>query len=246
MSHIVRYGVHVSRDRISEVGVLDKTIVLLDALARPDGPFTLAELVTETGIHRATAHRLLRALQEHALAQIDEYTRWSLGPRLEYLGRRAASGLPLRTAALPTLLALRNETGESVQLYVRQGDTRTCVAAIESPHGLRTIVEVGAVLPLDQGSAGHVLNGEPIGSSGWVASVGEREPGVASVSAPVFDLQGVLRAAVSVSGPIDRVGRAPGVRYGTAVVFAARTIEAAAGWAAPARAASVGPGRPKK
>ncbi len=220
----------MSRDRISEVGVLDKAVVLLDALARPEAPFTLVEIVARTGIHRATAHRLLRALQVHGFAQIDDLTRWSLGSRLQFLGRRAASGLPLRDAAVPILTGLRDKTGESVQLYIRQGDSRVCIVGIESPHGLRTIVEVGAVLPLDQGSAGHVLQGEPLGADGWISSVAEREAGVASVSAPVYDSQGVVRASVSVSGPLERVSRNPGVMYGAEVVAAARSIETAAGW----------------
>jgi DNA-binding IclR family transcriptional regulator len=60
---------------------------------------------------------------------------------------------------------------------------------------------------------------------GWVATVGEREAGVASVSAPVRDEGGAVVAAVSVSGPIERTTRQPGRRYGAAVVRAARRIE---------------------
>jgi DNA-binding IclR family transcriptional regulator len=62
-----------------------------------------------------------------------------------------------------------------------------------------------------------------------VQSVGEREAGVASVSAAVRDRDGRAVAAVSVSGPIERTTRRPGARYGDAVVGAARQIEAAAG-----------------
>ena len=47
---------------------------------------------------------------------------------------------------------------------------------------------------------------------GWAQSAAEREPGVASVSAPVRDGRGTVIAAVSVSGPIDRMGRRPGAR----------------------------------
>src|SRR5699024_11737366 len=45
---------------------------------------------------------------------------------------------------------------------------------------------------------------------GWAQSVGEREPGVASVSAPVRATSGRVVAAVSVSGPIERLSRPPG------------------------------------
>jgi DNA-binding IclR family transcriptional regulator len=98
------------------------------------------------------------------------------------------------------------------------------VAALESPHGLRTIVPVGAALPMDRGSAGRVLSGER-SRHGWVQTVEEREPGVASVSAPVCGPDGGVVAAVSVSGPIERLGRAPGRRHGDAVVHAARSVE---------------------
>jgi DNA-binding IclR family transcriptional regulator len=54
--------------------------------------------------------------------------------------------------------------------------------------------------------------------------VGEREAGVASVSAPILD-RGSIIAAVSVSGPIERTTKHPGRRYGEAVVAAARRIE---------------------
>jgi DNA-binding IclR family transcriptional regulator len=87
-------------------------------------------------------------------------------------------------------------------------------------------VPVGAALPMDLGSAGRALSGERP-KAGWLHTVAEREPGVASVSAPVCDGDGAVLAAVSASGPIDRLGRSPGRRHGEAVVAAARAIEAA-------------------
>jgi DNA-binding IclR family transcriptional regulator len=101
------------------------------------------------------------------------------------------------------------------------------VASLESPHGLRTTVPLGASLPLDRGSAGRVLLGQ-VDRRGWVESVAEREAGVASVSAPVRDRDGEVRAALGVSGPIERITRSPGRRYGDAVVRAARAVESAA------------------
>ena len=161
----------------------------------------------------------------------DDEGRFVLGVRLVELGRAAADAIPLAAAAEVALAELRDATGESVQLYVRDGDRRVCIAALESPHGLRTIVPMGASLPLDVGSAGRVLVGtESVPNRRpWAESVGEREAGVASVSAPVLDASGMVVAAVSVSGPIERTSRHPGRKYAKAVVAAAHRIERDAG-----------------
>jgi DNA-binding IclR family transcriptional regulator len=211
-------------DSVSGVGVLDKAVTILDALER--GPLALAGLVDATGISRPTAHRLATALERHGLVRRDDDGRFALGLRLVALGRAATGDLSVAEAARPALEHLRDETGESVQLYVRDGDRRVCALSLESPHGLRTIVALGASLPLERGSAGRVLRGE-WGAAGWAESVGEREEGVASVSAPVLDEQGRVLAAVGVSGPIQRTTKAPGRRYGAAVAAAAREVEAA-------------------
>jgi len=212
--------------------VLDKAVRVLAAVA--DRPLDLGGLVAATGLPRATAHRLAVALEAHRLLRRDADGRFAPGLGLAALGRAAAAAFPVAEAAAPALAALRDATGESVQLYVRDGDRRVCLASLESPHGLRTIVPLGAALPLGLGSAGRLLGGDEIAlRRGWAQSVGEREPGVASVSAPVFGPGGGIVAAVGISGPIDRLGRDPGSTHADAVVAAARAIEAAAGLRAP-------------
>jgi DNA-binding IclR family transcriptional regulator len=191
---------------------------------------TLADLAGATGLPRATAHRLAVALERHRLVARDGGGRFVLGPRLVSLATAGgAAGRSLAEVARPALMVLRDTTGESSQLYVPRGDRRICVLSLESPHGLRTIVPVGAALPMDAGSAGKVLRGDPEARRrGWAESVEEREKGVASVSAPV-SLAGKVIAAVSVSGPIERTSRRPGRRYAAAVIDAARAVEGTLG-----------------
>lgn len=211
-------------------GVVDRVVAILDALE--PGPAALSSLVAATGLPRATAHRLAVALGRHGLVSRDEDGRFVLGLRLIALGQAAADARPLRMLARQALEELRDQTGESVQLYVLEpangGQERRCILSLQSPHGLRWIVPEGALLPLDRGSAGHVLAGTRASRSGtgWVASVEEREPGVASVSAPVRAADGTVLAAVSVSGPVERLSRRPGERFGAAVVAAARSVQA--------------------
>src|ERR687894_2246400 len=223
---------------VSGVGVLDKAVVILAFIAE-DGPATLAEVVGGTGLSRPTAHRLLSALEAHRLVGRNG-GRYSLGVRLLAWGSGAA-GSSLVEAARTALVALRDETGESTQLYVREGDRRVCVASVErAGGGLKDIVPVGAVLPLDRGSGGKVLLAwgedgesfsgvdatefEEIRRRGWAQSVAEREAGVASVSAPAFGAGGELRAAVCASGPVSRLGKHPGERLAGGGGEAAREI----------------------
>ncbi len=210
---------------VSGVGVLDKVAVILEALRA--GPLELAELQDATGLPRATAHRLAAALEAHRLVRRDGRGRFCLGFELVALGRVAAEQFGLGDVALPAMHQLRDRCGESVQLFVREDDARRCVASLQSQHALRWIVPEGSLLPLGLGSAGRVLGGHPVGPGGWIDSVEEREPGVASVSAPVHDRAGRVVAAVSVSGPVERLTRAPGERLGADVVAAARAIGAA-------------------
>ncbi len=208
-------------DIVTGVGVLDKAVHVLRAVAA--APANLNELQRATGLPRATAHRLAVALEEHGLLRRDGDGRFELGLELAALGRAASERFPLVAVAQPVLARLRDDSGESVQLFVREGTHRRCVLSLQSPHALRWIVPEGAMFPLEHGSAGRVLSGQ-LGASGWVASVEEREAGVASVSAPVIGHGGQVLAAVSISGPIDRLTRQPGKRYGAAVVAAAAEI----------------------
>ena len=212
-------------DSVSGVGVIDKSVTILRALR--ERPLDLGDLQTATGLPRATAHRLVVALEQHHLVRRDAMGRFCLGFELVALGHSASEQFALGELASPTLRDLRDASGESVQLYVREGDARRCVVSLQSPHALRWIVPEGGLLSLGAGSAGRVLGGESLGRRGWIESVEEREAGVASVSAPVVDRSGAVVAAVSISGPIERLSRTPGAAFGAAVVDAARRISEA-------------------
>lgn len=215
------------RDSLPGAASLGKAVAVIDHLALA-GPTSLAGLVSAVGLPRATAHRLATALVAHRWVDKGEDGTYRLGARLVELGRLAGQHRPgLAQAATPVLVRLRDATGESTQLFVAEGGRRVCIVSLESAHSLRTIVALGASLPMDRGSAGRVLSGEPPGDpAGWTESVEEREVGVASVSAPV-SVGGALLAAVSVSGPVERTSRRPGERYGALVVAAAREVAAA-------------------
>ena len=204
---------------MSGVGVLDKAVVILAACV--DGA-SLAELVDRTKLPRATAHRLAQALEIHRMLVRDTQGRWRPGPRLGELANAAPD--VLLTAADPLLSALRDATGESAQLYLRRADERICVSAGSAAQILLAWEPPEAVMPLLPRCkfTGRTL--AEVRRRGWAQSVAEREPGVASVSAPIRDRTGRVIAAISISGPIDRLGRRPGERHAMAVVRAGQRL----------------------
>lgn len=229
-------------DNTSGVGVIDKAAMVLDALEA--GPTTLAQLVSATGLARPTVHRLALALVHHRLVARDIQGRFVLGSRLVELASAAGEDR-LIAAAGPILVQLRDATGESAQIFRRQGDWRVCVASAERPVGLRDTIPVGTQLTMKAGSAAQVLVAwedhdrllEGLNNArftptvlagvrrrGWAQSLGEREPGVASVSAPVRGPSGRVIAAVSISGPIERLTRQPGRQHAEVVCSAARLL----------------------
>jgi len=228
---------------------LDRAVSILDAVEAGAHRFT--GIMRATGLPRATTHRLVRALEGHGFLAHYAGFGYRLGPRLLRLANEAMRELPLRDLARPVLERLSASTGESAQLYVRSGDVRVCIDAVESTHELRTIVPVGASLPLHAGSAAKVFLAyapdrdrhvrrakdrvrfarevELARARGWASSTDERQPGVGSVSAPVFGPYDILLAVVSVSGPATRMRRISARRYAPAVTSSAREIERALG-----------------
>src|SRR4051812_29039972 len=128
-------------DNSSGVGVLDKAALVLSALEA--GPATLAGLVAGTGLARPTAHRLAVALEHHRLVARDMQGRFILGPRLAELSAAAGEDR-LLAAAGPVLARLRDITGESAQMWRRQGGYPACVAPPERPPGRRGPLPRGA------------------------------------------------------------------------------------------------------
>lgn len=208
------------------VGVLDKCVAILSAVRF--GSASVAELTAATGLPRATVHRLVGALEQHGLLRRSGGANLSIGPLPLWLASVGA-GEVMVSSAQPFLIELRDATGETAQLFLARGRLRLCSAAAERGAGLRDSVGAGDVLPMTAGSAAQVLlawEAHPdddimaqakfsaaelaaVRRRGWAQSVGQREAGLASVSAPVRYGDAVI-GAVCVSGPVQRLGQHPG------------------------------------
>lgn len=212
----------------SGIKVLDRAVHILLTVAKQ--PRSLSELCEATALPRATAHRLATALEAHNILTRTSDGKWAIGNVLTSLG--AGSSTQLIDVAAPIMANLVETTGESIQLYQLAGTTRVCIAAQEPPFGLQNTVPVGSRLPLSAGSAAKVFlaysspnlrdsileNHDTqftieelhlVKEQGWAESIAEREVGLASITAPVFHKDGLLLAALSISGPAERFKPSP-------------------------------------
>lgn len=219
-------------------GTIERVTAILDALAL-HGPMNAADAANAVGLPRPTMYRTLATLENLGVV-VESAGTYALGLRPRLWGERAAATAFSLDEARRVLDSLCTRTGESAQLFVREGDARVCIAVSEPAIGLRDSVPLGARLPIDRGSGGKIFQAfaptsapptaergndklAHIRKNGWAESVAERAVGVASVSAPVMH-DGTLAAVVSVSGPTARFGQAQRVALSREVISAAREL----------------------
>ncbi|AZA11302.1 IclR family transcriptional regulator [Corynebacterium gerontici] len=206
----------------SGIKVLDRAVAIMLTVA--EAPMSLGELCESTGLPRATTHRLATALEVHHILTRTSEGKWAIGEVLGSLGGNRQT--KLIDVATPIMATLMNSTKESVQLYQLAGTERVCIAAQEPAMGLQNTVPAGTRLPLTAGSAARVFLAfsnphlrdaileqgakftladlEQVHAQGWAASISEREVGLASISAPIFNSEGAFLAVLSMSGPAER------------------------------------------
>ena len=139
------------------MSVLEKASDLIDCLGQAGEPVSLAYVRSALDMPKSSTHRMLSELAVLGIVRRTEDGRYSLGPRLLYWGEAAAETFNLRSIAEPSMRRLRDAIGESVHLYIRENDTRICIAAVEARHELRPFIQLGRPLPLRAGAAGKVL-----------------------------------------------------------------------------------------
>jgi IclR family transcriptional regulator, acetate operon repressor len=140
----------------SPTRVLSKFRAVLDCFLPDNKPMTLTEVAHATGLPLSTTQRLLRSLMaEEFVAKTD--AGYALGVGLIGWASAVRRGLSVIDAARPVMEALRDETGETVTLLVRNGLQRICVASVSSRHVISQRSEPGEVAPLQSGSPSKIL-----------------------------------------------------------------------------------------
>ncbi|WP_106207302.1 IclR family transcriptional regulator [Kineococcus rhizosphaerae] len=138
--------------------VVSRVATLLRLVAAQPAGLGTAQVVQATGLARATAHRLLSALQREGLLDQDAAGNWVTGPELFIFGAAAAARFDVVDVARPVVRSLAARSEESVFLSVRRGSESVCLLAEEGSFPVRShVLHEGIRLPLGVASAGLVL-----------------------------------------------------------------------------------------
>jgi len=211
------------------VAAVERAFLILNAFRREDEAITLHDLAQRTGMYKSTILRLLASLMRFSTVQQLADGRYRLGHTVMHWGNVYQASLRLEHVVVPVLEKLAADTGEGASYFRREGDVRLCLYRIDSHRSIRDHMHAGDILPLQSGAAGRVLiefepGYTPTPVTSVIISIGEREPDIAAVAAPVFDREGGVVGSVSVSGPASRFHAATLSSHMTAVRDAAISL----------------------
>jgi DNA-binding IclR family transcriptional regulator len=102
--------------------VLSRAVRIVEAFGPGDAALTVTEIARRSGLHIATASRLIEELVSAGWLQRDEQRMVRIGLRMWEVASRASPTLSLREAALPVMEDLHTIVGHDVQLAVLEGD----------------------------------------------------------------------------------------------------------------------------
>lgn len=203
------------------VAAVERALAILKAFRAGDISLTLNELSQRTGMYKSTILRLIATLvQEHCMVRLDDGS-YQLGSMLLHWGGLYQTALRLDDHVPPILRRLVQETEEGASFFTREGNLRVCLFRVDSPRSVRDHIRTGDLVTLDRGAAGHVLASfdrtltppENFPAHPCIVTIGEREPDIAAIAAPIFGPYGSLRGALALSGPAARFSpdRVPGM-----------------------------------
>ncbi len=222
---------------------IDRAVSLVATVVKADEPMTFPELHAEGGLAKSTTSRLLAALERTELLERNDVGAYVAGPLFWLYAIRHDPWDELVRIAGPTMELIGDDTRETVNLSVTRGDRVVQVAQVDSTYMLGTKDWTEADVPVHASALGKVMlayGALELGSgpleqvspntitdpaalrrelasvlrNGWASTVDELEIGLTGVAVPVYGVDGLVVAALGVSGPntrlenrVDEIGR---------------------------------------
>lgn len=227
---------------------IDRAAQLLIAVADSAAPIGVGELAEATDLPKSTVSRLVAALERHALVQRDG-VRGPLrpGPVMMRLARRGVGDRDLTGLSSDALRHLAEASAETINLAVPTPLGVEHLSQVDSGHFIGSTNWIGRRVPHEttavgkvflafgavrvaEGHAGLVPELEAVRVLGYATAIGELEPGLAAMAAPVRAGAGDVVAALSISGPETRLTRERIADLAPVLLHEAATVSARLGY----------------
>ncbi|MEM5468254.1 IclR family transcriptional regulator [Celeribacter marinus] len=136
------------KQKIGNVQSVQRAMTLLKLLAASDEGRRVSDLAKESELAVSTAHRLLTTLEDENFAYFDpERTLWHVGRAAYSVGSAYVQKYNFVTPALPYLRKLRDETRETANLGILDGEQIVTISQVESREIVRAISPTGGRVP---------------------------------------------------------------------------------------------------
>ena len=238
---------------------VDRAAALLALVVESDEPRTFTSLVDELGLAKSTTSRLLQALERNRLVRRDRAGSFRPGPLFSIYAAQHDTTQDLLELSQPVLDELSESTGETVNLAVPRGEEVVQISQVDSSYllGATNWLDVSVpplcsalgkvffayrAMSLPEGELPIPPRGRPLSRRhlerdldevvrrGWALTWEELEEGLVAVAAPVHSRDGSVVAAVSVSGPTNRISKADAARIGARLAVDTRSISVQLGY----------------
>ena len=226
---------------------VDRATSLLIAILNSPEPPLLSELARELGLPKSTTSRILGALERQGLIRRDRNSAYLGGEVLLKYASAQNQDSALINRMRPVLETLAEKTSESINLAVPGSDDLKLIDQVDGKHLLGATNWIGRNVPYHASALGKVLLAfgaaaipsgnlhsktartitsrtqlnselEKVRKAGFAIIDNELENGLVAVAAPVFNHDGKVVAAISISGPDARIGREQLIKFGELII----------------------------
>ena len=248
-----------SQPSTRRIGAAERAIAVLDTLA-DGGELGTNEIARRTGMTPSTVSRQLGTLAASGLVErVSSTGRYRLGLRIVHLANALLARLDVREVARPHLVALVEATGETATLSVPGDEHAITVDFVPGSHQVQPVSRLGRPSIAHATSAGKVMlafSGRELPDAplraytprtitdpkalateiahvrelGWARAIGEREPDLSAIAAPIRSSRGELEAIVALQGPSWRFDDSAPEVAAPLLVEHANAVSAELGW----------------
>ena len=145
---------------MSDIQVIDRAAALIDAIASHHEPASLKILSAETRLHTSTTFRILSALVEIGYVDKDAQGMYRLGYKLAQLAAHIDQDVDIRSIAIATMDKLRDTTGDTINLTIREGDEVVYIERSTVKRMMRVEQVIGSRAPLHVTAVGKLMLAE--------------------------------------------------------------------------------------